>query len=764
MLRRCLFVFQVKKVLDASVVPIANVRNIGIVAHIDAGKTTTTERMLFYSGMQHRIGDVDKGNTTTDFMEEEAQRGITIQAAAVTLAWKSHVINLIDTPGHVDFTMEVERSLRVLDGVVALFDGAVGVQGQSYTVLKQARKHNIPVIAFINKMDKPNSNFVKAVGTLKAKLKVCPACIHIPLGDGMAGFEGVIDVVDMKVIRWKEPRGSVMDVKDVKSEAAYIIEMAEKGRKELLNELVTRDEALLSEIISMMETQKISEDEARNVIAPSHLKAAIKRLTNVPYDKVETPFMPVLCGAARRDQGVQPLLDAVLEYLPNPLERPAITVKAKEGREDTTMTLHPTASPNKTGTVSLVFKVMLHNAPRGQQGMLSFFRVYSGKVAKGRYYNATQRKTEHYQHIYVVQADQIRSVDFIPAGSIGAIYSEIACTGDTVVSEVLADKHLALAGVDIPRPVVGTALEPQEAEDISPLMNALRVLCREDPSLTSSESETGEIVLKGQGDLHLEIIVSRLKRQFSLACTQHPPIIEYRETLTKDVSVDSHIVTNANGIQLAAVSCRFTRLPHNGNEEEFSPNPCTISVVCDRRAIYEQFLANMDGDRIAANKAADRAVHQLLSAEDIAKRVCRNTMANSPTLHTDMIGGQLIITKLDILTATGALTTSESETVFAHFSSWLMKESSPVVVEPYMYLEVMVSDTAYVGPVMKDLTELKAASVEEQESGDTIQCIIAMRHLGKYSERLRKLTKGHAQYWYRLDHYRAAPHKQSIFK
>eukprot|EP00760_Papus_ankaliazontas_P000571 PhM_4_TR10097/c0_g2_i2/m.19590/K02355/fusA, GFM, EFG; elongation factor G len=281
-------------------VPITHVRNIGIVAHIDAGKTTTTERMLYYSGSQKRIGEVDKGTTTTDYMEEEMARGITITAAAVTFPWKDHIINLIDTPGHVDFTMEVERSLRVLDGVVAVFDGAVGVQGQSHTVLRQARKHNIPVIAFINKMDKSNSNFDLSVSSIRKKLGVFAAPLQIPIGEGQAGFEGVVDVLEGKSIRWKEPRGLSMVSTPVENELEDMTETVRKARHELIEELLKRDETLLGILMELMELHgDLSEEQLRNKLPLDDVRAAIKRQCN--NTSAEIPFVPVLVGASRRD-------------------------------------------------------------------------------------------------------------------------------------------------------------------------------------------------------------------------------------------------------------------------------------------------------------------------------------------------------------------------------------------------------------------------------------------------------------------------------
>eukprot|EP00760_Papus_ankaliazontas_P000570 PhM_4_TR10097/c0_g2_i1/m.19592/K02355/fusA, GFM, EFG; elongation factor G len=730
-------------------VPITHVRNIGIVAHIDAGKTTTTERMLYYSGSQKRIGEVDKGTTTTDYMEEEMARGITITAAAVTFPWKDHIINLIDTPGHVDFTMEVERSLRVLDGVVAVFDGAVGVQGQSHTVLRQARKHNIPVIAFINKMDKSNSNFDLSVSSIRKKLGVFAAPLQIPIGEGQAGFEGVVDVLEGKSIRWKEPRGLSMVSTPVENELEDMTETVRKARHELIEELLKRDETLLGILMELMELHgDLSEEQLRNKLPLDDVRAAIKRQCN--NTSAEIPFVPVLVGASRRDLGVQPLLDAVLQYLPSPIERPMIDVVTESSK--TALTVHPQGGTYK-GAAALVFKVQHWVDTKGKAGLLAFFRVYSGTIKKARYYNSSRSQTENIASVHIMQGDTMKAVDSIPAGSIGAALTTTVFTGDTLITDQQQKDPFTLPSIDVPTPVVGRIVEAFETSQLQSLTSALKTMCREDPSLSLRETQTGDTVLQGMGELHLEIILSRLQRQFSLSCDLHPPIIEYRETISQPFSIKKFIVKDMTGIPTLSFNATITPKylqETEGDVEQLQPTSCSVSLELDPELILKDFMVTMD--RKDATRATERTLQQSKQLLPYIQEGAKMALGNSPRLHVDLVGAHLTITHMSFLG--GKLLGHEVSGAVSQMVARLLRDAGTVTVEPFMYMEITLSDVAFLGDITKDLNERPALSVMNNDEGNGVNVVIAMRHLKNYNSEIRRLAKGHAQFWYKLHHYR----------
>ncbi|KAH8609729.1 Elongation factor Tu GTP binding domain [Trypanosoma vivax] len=507
---------------DASEAAIARMRNIGIVAHIDAGKTTTTERMLFYAGVVKRVGDVDSGTTTTDFMKEEVDRGITIQSAAVSLRWRDHDIHLIDTPGHVDFTVEVERAMRVVDGVVALFDASAGVQAQSHTVLQQSKKFGIPVVAFLNKMDKYNANFAASVESIRKKLGMEPLLLQIPLTLEDGSFEGVVDVVEMTACRFGGVHGLEVMAKDLRAPGAElpdVLRAAREARHALISTLTTVDDPLSDAVITQLDKAEGDEERAEDAVSCEALRAAIRRQT-LQQHAATRPLMPVLCGASRRDQGVQPLLDAVTHYLPSPTDRVFYGYR-RDGQQ---VPLPPTTAAAHVPFVALAFKVTHAMGPRGQREPLVFFRVYSGKITpRTTLLNVTNGRHETIDKLYVMHADHQVEVPQLIAGEIGAAFMRNTKTGATLYSEPQhihlyareAQKEVpTLEGIDLPSPVISFSIEASCKQQVPLLEEALEELSFEDPSLRVRKNDFGQLVISGMGELHLEIVMSRLENVY----------------------------------------------------------------------------------------------------------------------------------------------------------------------------------------------------------------------------------------------------------
>ena len=481
---------------------LSKVRNIGIVAHIDAGKTTTTERILFYTGKIHKHGDVHDGNTTTDFMIQERERGITIQSAAISCEWSGYAINIIDTPGHVDFTMEVERSLRVLDGAVCVFCAVGGVQPQSETVWRQADRYNVPRVAFVNKMDRMGADFQRVVDELRNKLKANACPIELPIGRE-EGFKGVIDLLQMKGIVYDEAtEGKKFTVGEIPPE---LKDDAELARAELVEKVADLDEGVME---AFLEKGDLSNEE---------LVPAIRRLV------VAGKFVPVLCGTSLRDKGVQPLLDAIVAYLPSPNDRPPVEATDLKSGEKVTR-----RQEDGELLTSLVFKI----ATDPYVGRLFFVRVYGGVLKKGaNAYNPRTKKRERIMKIVRLFADDQIEVEELHAGDIGAVVGLKECTtGDTLCSEM---KPCYLERITAPQPVMFMAIEPKSSADKDKLVESMKALAAEDPTCQFREDgETGQTILSGMGELHLEILVDRLKREFKCAANTGKPMVSYLETVT----------------------------------------------------------------------------------------------------------------------------------------------------------------------------------------------------------------------------------------
>ncbi|MCQ2582260.1 MAG: elongation factor G, partial [Alphaproteobacteria bacterium] len=519
--------------------PLHMYRNIGIMAHIDAGKTTTSERILFYTGKTYKIGEVHDGAATMDWMEQEQERGITITSAATTCFWRDHRINLIDTPGHVDFTMEVERSLRVLDGAVAVFESVSGVQPQTETVWRQADRYNVPRICFINKMDRTGANFFRCVDMIRERLGSNPLVVNFPIG-AEADFKGVVDVVEMRSIVWEDENGSNPIYGEIPAE---LKDKAEELHSKLIEEVVTLDDEIM---------EAYMEGKIPDV-------ATIKKL--IRKGTINQNFNPILCGTAFKNKGVQPLLDAVVDYLPSPLDVPAIKGTKMDG--ETVAERHPS---DKEPFSALAFKVA--NDPF--VGNLMFIRIYSGKLVSGSYiYNSNRDKRERVGRMLLMHSNNREEIKEASAGDIVTLVGmKETITGDTLCDEA---NPIVLENIHVPEPVISIAVEPKTKADIEKMALGLQALAKEDPSFrVSVDEESGQTILAGVGELHLEILVDRLSREFKVDVSVGEPRIAYRETFRKPITEEyTHKKQSGGSGQYAQVKIEFEPLePGKGYEFE----------------------------------------------------------------------------------------------------------------------------------------------------------------------------------------------------
>ena len=497
--------------------PLEKTRNIGIMAHIDAGKTTTTERILFYTGMLHRMGEVHEGTTVMDWMEQERERGITITSAATTCFWKDNRINIIDTPGHVDFTIEVERSLRVLDGAIAVFDSVQGVEPQSETVWRQADKYRVPRIAFMNKMDRIGADFYASVQTMVDRLKAKPIPVQIPIGKE-SEFVGVVDLLEMRGIYYDdETLGAKYVVREIPEDMK---ELAAEYREKLVESVAELDDALMDKFLNGVEITSVE------------IKSALRKIA------ISMKGTPVLCGAAFKNKGIQLLLDAVIDYLPSPVDVPDIV--GIDPKTEADITRKASDSEPFSG---LAFKIMTDPFV----GQLTFFRVYSGKLEAGSYvYNSTKKVRERIGRLLLMHADKREDIKEVNAGDIAAAVGlKSTMTGDTLCDEA---SPIILEVIDFPEPVISVAIEPKTKADQEKLSLSLGKLSQEDPSLRiNTDEETAQTILSGMGELHLEIIVDRLKREFKVDANVGKPQVAYRETITASVSSEGKYIRQTGG-------------------------------------------------------------------------------------------------------------------------------------------------------------------------------------------------------------------------
>ncbi len=667
-------------------------RNIGIMAHIDAGKTTTTERILFYTGKIHRVGEVHEGNTTTDWMIQEQERGITITAAAVTSFWKNHQINIIDTPGHVDFTIEVERSLRVLDGAVAVFDGVSGVEPQSETVWRQANKYKVPRICFVNKMDRVGANFDSSVESIRERLAANPVPFQLPIGSEDQ-FSGVIDLIRMKALVWGvgDTKGDKWDETDIPSD---LKDDALLAREFLIEQVANADDVLAEKYLSGDE------------ISESDLKAAARR------GAIDFKFVPVFCGSAFKNKGVQPLLDAVLDYLPSPFDLPAVEGMAVDD-EDKKLIRKRTPDDHFSG---LAFKIMSDPFV----GQLTYVRVYSGKISVGEVVlNTRTDKKERIAKILRMQANDREELETAAAGEIVAIagFKGIA-TGDTVCDH----RHpIRYESVIFPEPVISIAVEAKSSADTDKLQKSLERLQNEDPSFrVSFNPETGQTLLSGMGELHLEIIVDRLSREFKVDCNVGNPQVSYRETVSRDGKVEeTHRREGAGVNQFAYVAL------------EFGPGP-------------------KEGGLLFENKVKEAKLPKQYI--DQVKKGLEEALLAGPIAGFPMVGvkARLVDGKFD-----PAIPDPNAFKVAAGMGLRRgLREAGPLLLEPVMALEVLVPED-YLSNVMTDLNS-RRAQVNNVTMRGHLQCVEATAALSEmfgYSTQLRSISQGRATFTMRFASY-----------
>ena len=668
-------------------------RNIGIMAHIDAGKTTATERILFYTGKIHKIGDTHDGNSQMDWMEQEQERGITITSAATTAQWKNHRINIIDTPGHVDFTVEVERSLRVLDGSVAVLDAQSGVEPQTETVWRQATTYGVPRIVFVNKMDKTGADFLYSVGTIHDRLQANAHPIQLPIGAEDL-FEGVIDLVEMKAIYNEGSVGENIVEKEIPAEYQ---EQAEEYREKLIEAVAEFDEDFMEKYLG---GEEITIDE---------LKAAIRKAT------LSVEFFPVVCGSAFKYKGVQPMLDAVVEYLPSPLDVPAI--KGIDPSTDEEVERH---SSDEEPFAALAFKVMTDPFV----GKLTFFRVYSGILSSGSYVkNSTKGKRERVGRILQMHANTRNEIAEVYAGDIAAAVGlKDTTTGDTLCDE---KNEVILESMEFPEPVIQLSVEPKSKADQDKMSTALQKLQEEDPTFRAgTDEETGQVIIAGMGELHLDIIVDRMRREFKVECTVGAPMVSYRETFK----------------QAAQVQGKFTR--QSGGRGQYGD-------------VWIEFTPNEPG---AGFEFENAIVGGVVPREYIpaVEAGLKDSMANGV-----LAGYELIDVKAKLFDGSYHDVDS-SEMAFKVAASLALKEAAkkcnPVILEPIMKVEVVMPEE-YLGDIMGDITA-RRGRVEGMEARGNAQVVSAQVPLSEmfgYATSLRSSTQGRGTYSMVFDHYEEVP-------
>jgi elongation factor G len=679
--------------------PLERTRNIGIMAHIDAGKTTTTERILYYTGKSYKIGEVHDGAATMDHMAQEQERGITITSAATTCIWNNHRINIIDTPGHVDFTIEVERSLRVLDGAVTVFDSVAGVEPQTETVWRQANKYKVPRMCFVNKMDRIGADFYRTVQMVKDRLQATPAIIHLPVGAGgpeaNKPFAGLIDLVKMKALIWHdEELGAKWDEVEIPADMA---EQAAEYRELLLETIATSDDHLMEKYLA---GEDVTEDE---------VKLALRKGT-LAFD-----FVPILCGSAFKNKGVQPMLDAVIDFLPSPVDIPP-TQGTKPNHEEEILTRKPSEDEP---FAALAFKIVADPF-----GKLTYFRVYSGSINKGdEVYNSTKERRERLGRILLMHANQREDLDVAMAGDIVAgLGFKDTTTGDTLCDRANA---IILERMIFPEPVIHVAIEPKTKDDQDKLGKALKSLSDEDPTFrVRTDEETGQTVISGMGELHLEILVDRMMREFGVVATVGKPQVAYRETITKIVeSVEyRHIKQSGGSGQFAVVKITLEPNPGKGYE----------------------FVDKISGGRIPREyiNPTNQGMQQALDS---------GVLAGYPTVDVKaiLVDGQYH----DV---------DSSEMAFKIAGQMAFKKAAemakPVLLEPIMGIEVVTPED-YMGDVMGDLSSRRGRIEGMEARGNTqvIRAQVPLSEMFGYSTDLRSRTQGRATYTMQFAQYMEVP-------
>ncbi|HJY44491.1 MAG TPA: elongation factor G [Propionibacteriaceae bacterium] len=677
---------------------LSKVRNIGIMAHIDAGKTTTTERILFYTGINYKIGEVHEGAATMDWMEQEQERGITITSAATTCHWKDHQINIIDTPGHVDFTIEVERSLRVLDGAVAVFDGVAGVEPQSQTVWRQADRYRVPRICFVNKLDRTGANFEHCVETIKNRLSAIPAVVQLPIGSE-ADFIGVIDLINMRALTWRGETkiGEDYAVEEIPAELA---DQAQAARHALIELVADHDDHMMEAFLTDEES-----------ITPELLQDSIRRAV------LASKITAVLCGSAFKNKGVQPLLDAVIAYLPSPLDVPAI-MGFKPGDESVMIERHPTDSDP---FAALAYKI----AADPHLGRLTYIRLYSGKLEAGStVLNATKGRRERIGKIYQMHANKRQEIASVGAGQIVAVMG----LKDTTTGETLCDMAhpVQLESMDFPAPVIEQAIEPKTKSDQEKLGMAIQRLAEEDPTFrVHTDDETGQTIIAGMGELHLEILIDRMKREFRVGANIGKPQVAYRETLRRPVE-----------------KVEYTHKKQSGGSGQYGR--VIINVQPQPAGSGYEFVNQITGGRIPREyiPAVDEGIQDAMQF---------GVLAGYPV-------DDVKVTLVD-----GAYhDVDSSELAFRIAGSMVFKEAArradPALLEPVMAVEVTTPET-YLGTVIGDINARRGhvQAMNDLHGNKVVQALVPLSEMFGYVGDLRSKTSGQASYSMEFHSYAETP-------
>ncbi len=685
------------EILNAGL-PLTRTRNIGIMAHIDAGKTTVTERILYYTGKVHRIGEVDDGAATMDWMELEQERGITITAAATTCDWGTYRINIIDTPGHVDFTIEVERSLRVLDGAVAVFCGVGGVQPQSETVWRQSDKYRIPRIAFVNKMDRVGADFLRTVDMMKEKLGANAVPIQLPIGSE-SDFRGIVDLVRMKGIVWHEATlGATYEETDIPPD---MLSIAEEYREKLLEAVVENDEEL---IVKYLDGIELTEDDI---------------ITGIRNATLNVGMIPVLCGTALKNKGIQPLIDAIVSFLPSPLDVPPVEVI--NPKTEKTERRFPNENEPLT---ALVFKIAFDS----HMGKMAYLRVYSGFLkAKSPVYNATRRSNDRVERILQMHANKREEQKFVSAGDIVAVIGlKNAGTGDTICDR---DHPALLESISFPEPVISMAVEPKTIADQEKMLLSLGRLAEEDPSFkVGADKESGQTIISGMGEVHLEVMIDRMAREFGVRTSVGKPQVSYRETITKDTVSEGRFIKQTGGRgQYGHTKLRLYPL-ERGKGFEFVDET-------KGGAIPREYI-----------RAIEKGIKDAMAS---------GVVAGYPVVD---VGVALYDGSYHAV--------DSSEMAFAVAASMAFrdgtKSADPILLEPIMDVEIS-SPEMYLGDVMGDLNSRRARieRVESRASAQVITAYVPLAEMFGYVSRLRSLSQGRATYFMEFSHYDAVPEKIS---
>jgi elongation factor G len=669
-------------------------RNIGIMAHIDAGKTTTTERILYYTGKTYKIGEVHEGGAVMDHMAQEQERGITITSAATTAFWRDHRINIIDTPGHVDFTVEVERSLRVLDGAVAVFDSVAGVEPQTETVWRQANKYRVPRMCFINKMDRTGANFYRTLDMIKERLQAVPAVVMLPYG-GESEYKGLIDIVKMKAVVWDgDEKDSTYS--DVEIPAEYV-EKAKQYRAELLELVAGEDEELMEKYL---ENGDLSEDDLRIGIRKGTLSFS---------------FVPILCGSAFKNKGVQQMLDAVVDYMPSPLDIPPA-----EGLKPDSDEVLVRNADDKEPFAALAFKIVADPF-----GKLTYFRVYSGSVSKGdEVYNSVKEKRERIGRLLLMHANQREDIDTAFAGDIvaGLGFKEVT-TGDTLCDR---NNPIVLERMEFPEPVIHVAIEPKTKNDQDKLGKALKSLSDEDPTFRiRSDEETGQTVISGMGELHLEILVDRMQREFGVDATVGKPQVAYRETVTKKVE-----------------SVEYRHVKQSGGSGQFA----VVKITVEPSGVGNGFIFE---DKISGGRIPREYIQP--TNQGIQSALDNGVLAGYPTVDVkvSLVDGQYH----DV---------DSSEMAFKIAGQMAFRKAAqmatPILLEPIMAVEVVTPED-YMGDVMGDLSSRRGRieGMEANGNAQNIRAQVPLSEMFGYSTDLRSRTQGRATYTMQFHSYQQVP-------